>query len=108
MTTTFPRPTKPIPLRFVFHDQQWPAVVSPASEMLVGGALGGGKSWLLRALAVAFANAIPGLIVFVVRRTFGEVSVSASSPRENGKHLDFPIQRSRQSKTQPLLTLLVR
>jgi hypothetical protein len=72
-TLSVPRLKKPVPLRFHFHDQQWRVVESPATELLVGGSLGGGKSWVCRALAVTFACAIPGLTVYIVRRTFGKL-----------------------------------
>lgn len=39
-----------------------------ANEILYGGAAGGGKSWLLRALAIIFAVQVPNLQVFLFRR----------------------------------------
>lgn len=39
-----------------------------ATEILYGGAAGGGKSWMLRAIAIIFAILVPGVQVFLFRR----------------------------------------
>ena len=39
-----------------------------AEEILYGGAAGGGKSWLLRALAIIWAIQVPGVQIFLFRR----------------------------------------
>jgi hypothetical protein len=53
--------------------KQSAAIVSRATELLYGGAAGGGKSHMMRVAAIAWATDIPGLQVFIFRRTFGEV-----------------------------------
>lgn len=50
------------------HPKQSEAFTSPATEILYGGAAGGGKSYLLRAAALAWSTAIPGLQVYLFRR----------------------------------------
>jgi len=50
------------------HPRQAAAYASKATEILYGGAAGGGKSHLLRALAIACCAAIAGLQVYIFRR----------------------------------------
>ncbi len=47
--------------------------MSPATEILFGGAAGPGKSHLLRVAAIIWCNDIPGLQVYLFRRTYGEL-----------------------------------
>lgn len=56
-------------LRFALHPKQLEAFFSQATEILYGGAAGGGKSHLLRIAAVSFAYLVPGLQVYLFRRT---------------------------------------
>lgn len=44
------------------------ALLSEATEILYGGAAGGGKSFLMRAAAILWCCAIPGLQVYIFRR----------------------------------------
>jgi hypothetical protein len=50
------------------HPKQGEAFLSPATEILYGGAAGGGKSHLMRVAAIAWCTAIPGLQVYIFRR----------------------------------------
>lgn len=47
--------------------------MSPAHEILYGGAAGGGKSYLLRLACSIYSMWVPGLISFIFRRTFKEL-----------------------------------
>jgi hypothetical protein len=51
------------------HPKQLAAFESRATETLYGGAAGGGKSHLIRLCAIAWCAAIPGLQVYLFRRT---------------------------------------
>jgi hypothetical protein len=50
------------------HAQQGKAYQSPATEILYGGAAGGGKSHLMRVSAISWCAEIPGLQVYLFRR----------------------------------------
>lgn len=58
---------------FKLYSQQQRSLLTPANEVLYGGALGGGKSYLARVASVVFSIEIPGLITYLFRRTFKEV-----------------------------------
>jgi hypothetical protein len=51
-----------------FHPKQMAAYESTATEILYGGAAGGGKSHLMRLAAIIWCAAIPGLQVYLFRR----------------------------------------
>lgn len=55
------------------HPKQEFALNSSATEVLYGGAAGGGKSFFLRALAVFFCSMIPNLNVYLFRRTYDDL-----------------------------------
>ena len=50
------------------HHAQGVAFQSPATEILYGGAAGGGKSHLMRVAAISWAFAVPNLQVYLFRR----------------------------------------
>ena len=61
-------------LAFDLHPKQSAAFLSPATELLFGGAAGPGKSYLLRVAAIAWCAAIDGLQVFIFRRTYPDLA----------------------------------
>lgn len=55
-------------LNLNLHDKQGIAFETDATEVLYGGAAGGGKSHLMRVAAIVWCAAIPGLQVYLFRR----------------------------------------
>lgn len=62
-----------MPTDFKLYPPQKRALVTKATEVLYGGALGGGKSYLARVASIIYSAEIPGLITYLFRRTFKEV-----------------------------------
>lgn len=58
---------------YALHAKQYAAFVSKATEILFGGAAGGGKSALLRFAAIIWALSAPGLQVFLFRRQYADL-----------------------------------
>ncbi|WP_025899058.1 terminase family protein [Sneathiella glossodoripedis] len=56
------------PLNLSLHERQGRAFTSKATEILYGGAAGGGKSHLMRVASVIWCAEIPGLQVYLFRR----------------------------------------
>lgn len=61
------------PLDFHLQPKQMLVLKSRATEILYGGAAYGGKSYLLRILAIALCIGIPGLQVYLFRRTYPDL-----------------------------------
>lgn len=60
-------------IRLKLHPKQSIAFATPATEVLFGGAAGGGKSHLLRVIAIALAFDVPGVQVYLFRRKFPDL-----------------------------------
>lgn len=55
------------------HPRQGEILKSMATEILFGGAAGGGKSFLMRAVAIIWCAAVPGLQVYLFRRVLDDL-----------------------------------
>ncbi len=60
-------------IRLTLHEQQGRALLSPATEILFGGAAGGGKSHLLRVAAITCALEVPGVQLYLFRRSYPDL-----------------------------------
>lgn len=56
--------------------RQTKALTCPANEMLYGGAAGGGKSHLMRVMAIRYCLAVNDLQAYLFRRTYGELRLN--------------------------------
>ena len=55
------------------NEKQGAVLISPASEIMYGGSLGSGKSFLLRVLAILYASLVPGIQVYLLRRLTSDI-----------------------------------
>lgn len=58
---------------FQLYENQAETLMTEANEILYGGAMGGGKSYLARVAAIYFSIEVPGLITYLFRRTYKEI-----------------------------------
>ena len=62
-----------VALNLHLHPKQGEALNSPATEILYGGAAGGGKSHLMRIALIIWCAAIPGLQCYIFRRVLDDL-----------------------------------
>lgn len=55
-------------MQITLHPKQQLALESRATEILYGGAAGGGKSFLMRVIAIMYCMSVPGIQVYILRR----------------------------------------
>lgn len=68
-----PRYDDQVELEINLFEQQAKALRCPATEILYGGAAGGGKSHLIRAAMIIWALSVPGLQLYLFRRLFPDL-----------------------------------
>lgn len=73
MSTLTSTNLKRVKLDFPLHPRQFFTLNSTATEIMYGGAAGGGKSYLMRVAAILWCCQIPGLQVYIFRRHFDEL-----------------------------------
>lgn len=85
-------------LRIELHPKQYDCLNSPATEILYGGAAGGGKSYLLRALAIILDHEIPGLQVYLFRRTYPDLIANHMNGSGSFPEIVGPLVATGQAK----------
>lgn len=63
-------------VHFKLYPKQQRALMSPAQEILYGGAAGAGKSYMMRVLAIVLCMEIPQFKVFLFRRMYKELYIN--------------------------------
>jgi len=58
---------------FQLYENQALSLQTEANEILYGGAMGGGKSYLARVAAIMYSVEVPGLITYLFRRIYKEI-----------------------------------
>lgn len=60
-------------INFELHPKQGQVLLSQATELLFGGAAGGGKSHLMRVIAILLCTIVPNLQVYIFRKHFADL-----------------------------------
>lgn len=80
------------------HPRQYSVLSSEATEILYGGAAGGGKSYMLRALAIILCYDVPGLQVYIFRRTYPDLMANHMNGSSSFPELLAPFVTTGQCK----------
>lgn len=80
------------------HKRQGDALATPATEILYGGAAGGGKSHLMRVLAIMMCCAIPGLQIYIFRKHYGDLYKNHMEGAGSFPELLWPLVKARLVK----------
>jgi hypothetical protein len=84
-------------LKITLHPKQVTALTSSATEILYGGAAGGGKSYLLRIIAIILCMAVPGLQVYLFRRTYPDLMANHMNGSGAFPELIGPLVETKQA-----------
>lgn len=96
----------PLVIDLELHPRQTDALFSPANECLFGGAAGGGKSHALRRIAILYALAVPGVQVYLFRRTYPELIDSHVKGPKGFVSMLEPLLRSKLVKMKNQGTII--
>lgn len=85
-------------LKFELHERQGQAFATPASEVLFGGAKGGGKSFLLRAMAIFWALRCPGIQIYLFRRKYPDLIGNHMRGANNFHQMLAPLTKKKRCR----------
>jgi hypothetical protein len=80
------------------HERQVQALITPANEVLFGGAKGGGKSFLLRAAAIHWAARCPGIQIYLFRRQYPDLIANHMRGANNFHQLLAPLIKRKRCR----------
>lgn len=99
-------PTDVPTLELRLQRQQGRAATTIATEVLYGGAAGGGKSHLIRVAAISWCMAIPGLQVYLFRRLFPELIANHMQGPTSFPVLLAPLTVRTATRTNPFCRIV--
>lgn len=85
-------------INFELHEKQGIAFQSEATEILYGGAAGGGKSHLMRVASIIWCKMIPGFQVYLFRRQYPDLIKNHIDGPTGYPALIDPLVKTREAK----------